>query len=43
MKRHKYKFIHWLDTTDEGQIFSYFMMFVFVSFMAAIILRILES
>jgi|TARA_R110002020_G_scaffold464664_1_gene685520 hypothetical protein len=43
MKIRKNKFIHWINTTDEGQIFSYWIMFLFVSFMGLIILTILEA
>ena len=41
-KPYKYKFIHWINTTDEGQIFSYFIMLVFVLLMSAVVLRLLE-
>jgi len=42
-KQYKYKFIHWINTTDEGQIFSYWIMFVFVVLISTIILKLLEG
>jgi len=42
-KQYKYKFVHWINTTDEGQIFSYWIMLVFVVLMSAIVLRLLEG
>lgn len=43
MKINKNKFIHWFNTTDEGQIFAYWIAFMFVLMMAGVILKILEA